>query len=98
MSAPQKWFRVLVYPFTKRGEFTAVVQEVEGYHWHCRKHEKPQCRGCRNYERSKVVRTLHAVPTDPNAEVVRALLQAVASLEPEWCEVDDDGVPYLRAD
>lgn len=74
----RKWYTVNVYPATKRGDFSVVVLENTGYHWHCEKHEHTRCRDCSWRRRSRMVTSYRAEA--PEAQDLASLIDLAVSL------------------
>jgi len=92
------WYRVLIYPRTKRDAMTVALAEVQGYAWRCKTHTKPTCSGCANFEKVNILKTVHGASLDPEATADEVLLAALIELTGAVRSVDCEGRRILILD
>lgn len=85
------WYRVLIYPTTKQNLSRVVFMQVKGYHWHCARHQRIKCKGCADFEKTKVLHTMTGVKHSEYATPEEVMMTAMASVYSDHVEVLDDG-------
>lgn len=92
------WYRVLIYPRTKRDEMMVALAEVKGYSWRCKEHSKPTCSGCKNFEKVRILKRMHGLPMEPGWTAEEVLMEALIQLTGAVKDIDAEGRRILILD